>query len=162
MVVALSPSGFVIVTVTGPAEPAGVTTVRLVELLNVTELAGVDPKVTVAPLTKLLPVMATEVPPPLVPATGEILMTIGAGSPAVMVPFTARLFVNRPVGETIVNAPPPGAGAVHQDPAHHVRRDRKEMARSFQSVTATFTSRSQASLASAVVCSVWPGRSFFM
>jgi hypothetical protein len=50
----------------------------VVELETVTDVAGVPPKVTVAPVWKFWPVMVTTVPPAVVPETGEMEEMIGA------------------------------------------------------------------------------------
>jgi hypothetical protein len=79
--VALKASGFVTVTFTAPsASPveAGVVAFRLVALTTVTAVALFDPKLTVAPLTKLVPVIVITVPPLGVAVTGEIFVTVGA------------------------------------------------------------------------------------
>lgn len=75
---ALWPLLFVTVTLTAPAEDAGVMAVIWVELLTLTELARPPPKETVAPASKSLPVMATAVPPPVGPLAGETLANSGA------------------------------------------------------------------------------------
>ena len=49
-----------------------------VELTTVTLVAAVPPRVTVAPLTKSVPVMVTDVPPFVDPELGEIEVTVGA------------------------------------------------------------------------------------
>jgi hypothetical protein len=41
-------------------------------------VAAVPPKVTVTPDTRLVPVILTDVPPPLGPEDGEIEVTVGA------------------------------------------------------------------------------------
>jgi hypothetical protein len=69
---------FVTVTLTAPGEDAGVMAVIWVELFTVTEVARVPPKDTVAPTSKLFPVMVTEVPPPVGPLAGETLARSGA------------------------------------------------------------------------------------
>ena len=51
----------------------------VVPLETVTPVAWVPPKVTVAPDTKLAPVMVTLVPPAAVPLFGDTLVTVGAG-----------------------------------------------------------------------------------
>ena len=68
-------------TFTAPAAWAGVVAVMEVLLTHVTLLAGVVPKVTVAPDTKPVPVMVTAVPPLAGPELGEIAVTVGAGFP---------------------------------------------------------------------------------
>jgi hypothetical protein len=76
--VALCPFGFVTTTLTAPAALAGVTAVSCVEFTKVTDVALVPPKVTVAPETKLEPVIVTEVPPVVGPDTGEMPVISGA------------------------------------------------------------------------------------
>ena len=75
--VAVCVSGFVTTTLTAPAVRAGVVAVSWVALLKVTAVAAVPPKVTVAPETKLVPVIVTEVPPAVGPELGETLLTVG-------------------------------------------------------------------------------------
>jgi len=70
------------VTVTGPALPAGVVAVIVVLFTTVTLVAAALPKVTVAPETKLVPVIVTEVPPLVDPVFGLTLVTVGAGKGA--------------------------------------------------------------------------------
>ena len=48
-----------------------------VPLTTVTFVAAVPPKVTVAPLTKFVPVIVTLVPPPVGPEFGDTLPTVG-------------------------------------------------------------------------------------
>jgi hypothetical protein len=67
----------VTVTVTAPADPAGVVAVMVVLFTTATLVAAALPNVTVAPLTKLVPVMVTAVPPATGPAFGEMLLTAG-------------------------------------------------------------------------------------
>ena len=64
-----------------PAACAGVVTVIVALLLTATPVAAVPPIVTVAPLTKFVPVIVTEVPPAVVPELGVMLLTFGAGLP---------------------------------------------------------------------------------
>jgi hypothetical protein len=72
------PPAAVTVMSTGPAEPAGETTVIDVLLVTVGLVPSVDPKRTVAPVTKLVPVRVTVVPPPTGPAVGARPVTVGA------------------------------------------------------------------------------------
>ena len=65
-------------TSTAPAGWAGVVAVMLVALTTVTPVAAVPPKVTVAPLTKPVPVMVTDVPPVERPLVGLTAVTVGA------------------------------------------------------------------------------------
>ena len=55
----------------------------VVPLTTVTPVAAVPPKLTVAPDKKPVPVIVTAVPPAVVPETGEIALTVGAGLPPV-------------------------------------------------------------------------------
>jgi len=75
----------IVVTTTSraPVVPAGVVAVIEVALIMVTPVAAVPPTVTVAPLTKPVPVMVTEVPPVVDPEKGEMLVTIGAATETV-------------------------------------------------------------------------------
>jgi hypothetical protein len=68
--------GFVTVTVTPPALPAGVVVVICVELTTTTLGAALLPNVTVAPAAKFVPVIVTGVPPAVVPVFGETLLTV--------------------------------------------------------------------------------------
>ncbi len=72
-------SGLVTVTSTGPGAWAGVVTVMVVALTTVTPVAAMPPKVTVAPLTKFVPVIVTTVPPVSGPLFGETELTVGGG-----------------------------------------------------------------------------------
>ena len=65
---------------TAPAACAGVVAVSDVLLTKLTPVAGVPPMLTVAPETKLEPVIVTGVPPAVVPDVGEIELTPGAGA----------------------------------------------------------------------------------
>jgi hypothetical protein len=73
----LSPLLLVTVTVTAPALPAGVVAVISFPLTTTTLDAAVPPNVTVAPATKLAPVMVTAVPPVAGPLFGLTLLTVG-------------------------------------------------------------------------------------
>jgi hypothetical protein len=64
-------------TVTAPAACAGVVAVMVVLLLTTTFVAAVPPNVTVAPVTKFVPVIVTAVPPAVVPLFGLTLVTVG-------------------------------------------------------------------------------------
>jgi hypothetical protein len=68
--------GFVTVTVTAPALPAGVVAVIVVLFTTVTPVAAVPPNVTVAPAAKFVPVIVTAVPPVVDPVFGETLLTV--------------------------------------------------------------------------------------
>lgn len=70
-------AGLVTVTVTGPPLPAGVVAVMDVLLTTATLVAAAVPNVTVAPVTKLVPVIVTAVPPAVEPLFGETLVTVG-------------------------------------------------------------------------------------
>src|SRR5271166_1057540 len=74
------PPGVVTVTSTVPADAAGELAVISVDETTETELAGMAPNWTVAPATKPVPVMVTEVPPATGPAFGLTAVTIGAPS----------------------------------------------------------------------------------
>jgi hypothetical protein len=69
----------VTITVTAPALPAGVVAVIVVLFTTVTLVAAVPPNVTVAPVTKFVPVIVTAVPPAVDPLFGLILLTVGTG-----------------------------------------------------------------------------------
>jgi hypothetical protein len=71
------PPGFVTVTVTAPAPPAGVVAVIVVLFTKLTFVAAVPPNVTVAPVAKFVPVIVTAVPPAVVPLFGVTLLTVG-------------------------------------------------------------------------------------
>jgi hypothetical protein len=70
----------VTVTATGPALPAGVVAVMLVLLTTAMLVATVDPNFTVAPAAKLVPAIATAVPPAVVPLFGDTLVTVGVAT----------------------------------------------------------------------------------
>ncbi len=71
-------------TSTAPAVWAAVVAVMVVSLTTVTPVASVAPKVTVAPLTKFVPVIVTAVPPVSGPLVGSMEVTVGVGgAPAV-------------------------------------------------------------------------------
>jgi hypothetical protein len=72
--------GFVTVTVTPPAFPAGVVAVICVELTTMTFVAALLPNATVAPAAKFVPVIVTAVPPAVVPVFGETLVTVGGAT----------------------------------------------------------------------------------
>jgi hypothetical protein len=77
--VALLPPGFVTVTSNVPL-PTGEVAAIDVALLTVNEVALVLPNFTDVAPVKLLPVMATGVPPAAGPLFGEIAVTVGAGT----------------------------------------------------------------------------------
>jgi hypothetical protein len=60
-----------------PAVPAGIVALIVVELVTLTPVAALPPMVTVAPVTKLVPVMVTLVPPVVEPEFGDITVTVG-------------------------------------------------------------------------------------
>jgi hypothetical protein len=99
----------VTITVTAPALPAGVVPVICVPLTTTTLVAAALPKVTVAPVTKFIPVMLTAVPPAVDPLLGETPVTVGGTTyvnPFVRLPL-------RPLAVTVtVTAPAPPAGVV--------------------------------------------------
>lgn len=72
------PPDAVTVTVTVPAVCAGVTTLSVVEDVNVTLVAGVVPKETVAVFVNPVPVMVTVVSPVTDPDDGVTPVTVGA------------------------------------------------------------------------------------
>lgn len=78
--VALVPEGVVTVTFTVPAEPAGAVAVIDVALLTVKLVAGVEPNSTAVAPVKLVPVIATEVPPAVEPDEGLRPVTVGTAS----------------------------------------------------------------------------------
>ena len=73
-------SGLVTTTLLAPAAPDGVVAVMLVALTTVTFVDAVPPMVTVAPVTKPVPVTVTPVPPAVGPLPGEIDVTDGGGA----------------------------------------------------------------------------------
>jgi hypothetical protein len=60
-----------------------VVAVIAVLLVIFTPVAGVPPKLTVAPARNPVPAMLITVPPAVVPDTGETVLTVGAGLGAV-------------------------------------------------------------------------------
>src|SRR5436190_10436427 len=76
---------------TAPAACAGVVAVIVVLVTTVTPVAAVPPIVTVAPETKLVPLMVTAVPPAVAPDDGAMPVTVGWGprnvNPAASVPL---------------------------------------------------------------------------
>ena len=74
------PSGLVTVTATVPAAPAGVVAVMVVPLTTATAVAALLPRLTVAPATKLAPLIVIAVPPIVEPDAGVTLATVGAGN----------------------------------------------------------------------------------
>ena len=74
----LRPPGFVTVTVTAPALPAGAVAVIVVLFTTTTFVAAALPNFTVAPVAKFVPVIVTAVPPAVDPMFGLTLLTVGA------------------------------------------------------------------------------------
>ena len=72
-------SGLVTTTLWAPV-PAGVVAVMVVELVKFTPVAELVPILTVAPLTKPVPVMVIEVPPANGPPLGATDVTVGAAA----------------------------------------------------------------------------------
>jgi hypothetical protein len=106
--VAVPPAGLVMATATEPAACAGVVAVRWLELTRETLVAELPPKVTVAPLAKLEPVMVTTVPPAVPPEFGETLLTVGDEEPNVKPPASTALI---PPGLVTATATEPAACA---------------------------------------------------
>src|SRR5204863_9694461 len=79
------PSGFVTVTSTVPSACAGVLAVIDVALATLTFVAAVPPKATVAPLTKFVPLIVTDVPPAIGPLLGATLVIVGPAGAAVTI-----------------------------------------------------------------------------
>jgi hypothetical protein len=73
----LSPLVLVTVTATVPALSAGVVAVIVVLFTTTTFVAAELPNVTVAPDTKFVPVIVTDVPPARPPLLGVMLLTVG-------------------------------------------------------------------------------------
>ena len=67
-------------TSTVPALPAGAVAVICVAELTVKPVAAVAPKLTAVAPVKFVPVITTDVPPPVGPAVGEIDVTVGAAT----------------------------------------------------------------------------------
>ncbi len=74
------PPGVVTVMSTVPAAPAGEVTVMVVGETTVTPVPGLAPNLTVAPVTKPVPVTVTEVPPAVGPAFGATEATAEVAS----------------------------------------------------------------------------------
>ena len=72
------PPAVVTCTSTVPAPCAGDVAVIDVAEFTVTPVAAVPPKLTVAPVRKFVPVIVTDVPPPVGPDVGTIDVTAGA------------------------------------------------------------------------------------
>ena len=71
------PPAVVTITFTEPAVLAGVVAVIVVELVTLTPVAVLPPMVTVAPLTKFVPVIVILAPPAVGPELGDIAVTVG-------------------------------------------------------------------------------------
>lgn len=74
------PPGVVTVMSTTPPACAGEVAVIEVADLTVTDVPGVAPNMTIAPLTNPVPVTVTAVPPALVPLAGLTAVTVGTAS----------------------------------------------------------------------------------
>jgi hypothetical protein len=72
------PAAVVTVTTTTPAPSAGEVAVIEVAEFTVTAVAGVEPNLTVDPLTNPVPMMVTLVPPAVEPPLGLREVTVGA------------------------------------------------------------------------------------
>ena len=84
-------SGFVTTTSAAPVEPAGVVTGIDVEVTAPTVVAAAPPNVTVAPLTKSVPLTVTLVAPAVGPLVGDSDETVGGGATYVNAPLTVVL-----------------------------------------------------------------------
>src|SRR5438034_10133226 len=82
--VPLCASALVTVMFTAPAACAGVVAVIVALFTTLTPVAALPPKLTVAPATKLAPVIVTAVPPTIGPEEGATVLTVGAGADAVL------------------------------------------------------------------------------
>ena len=71
------PAGVCTVTSTVPADSAGESAVHDVLDEQLTPVAAVEPKLTVSPNWKPVPVMVTVVPPAVGPAVGLMAVTVG-------------------------------------------------------------------------------------
>ena len=75
---AFVPPGVVTRTLAVPADPAGVTAVRLLpSAATTTFVAAAPPTVTAVAPTRLRPLIVTLWPPPGVPAAGLMPLTVG-------------------------------------------------------------------------------------
>jgi hypothetical protein len=72
--------GLVTTTFAAPTEPVPVLQVNEVEEAKTTDVHVLPPIVTVAPETKLLPVMVTDVPPAPLPEFGATPVTVGGAA----------------------------------------------------------------------------------
>jgi hypothetical protein len=82
-------SGFVIFTSTVPALCAGVVMLTVVELMNVTPVAGIPPIVTVHPAANPAPFTVIDWPPVVGPEAGRHETTAGGGSKKYVKPETS-------------------------------------------------------------------------
>ena len=73
------PPGVVTVTVTAPADPAGAV-VLIVVAAFASMVAELLPNVTEVALARFVPVMLTLAPAVVGPATGEMLLIVGAAT----------------------------------------------------------------------------------
>ena len=71
------------ITSLAPADIAGVVQVMVVLLTTVQPVAAVPPRVTVAPVAKLVPDRVIVVPPAALPLVGEMPVKVGAAAGAV-------------------------------------------------------------------------------
>ena len=77
------PPGVVTATWTAPGAPAGAVTYSRVAEETTTEVPAVVPKVTAVVPVRLVPLMATGVPPTAGPDIGVMEVTVGAAWPMV-------------------------------------------------------------------------------
>jgi hypothetical protein len=70
-------TGVVAVISTVPALPAGLTAVMEVTELTVKLVAAVEPNLTDVAPARFVPVIVTDVPPPVPPAVGLTAVTVG-------------------------------------------------------------------------------------
>ncbi len=85
-------SGLMTWTFTAPAEPAGEVQVIEVELVRLTFVALLLPNFTVALAWKSAPVIATLVPPAVVPQSGLTAVTVGGGTVVMRIPLRQKRF----------------------------------------------------------------------
>jgi hypothetical protein len=78
--VALVALEVVIVTSTGPADPAGEVAVMEESEFTMKLVAGVEPKLTAVAPVKLVPAIVTLVPPAVDPELGLTLVTVGSAT----------------------------------------------------------------------------------
>ena len=107
-VVELDPLGSVTTTLAAPRVPAGVVAVTFCPLFTVKLVAAIPPIVTAVTLLKERPLMVMSVPPPVGPAAGEILVTVGTST--MLATFTSLPLL---IEFVVTTAPKvPGVGAV--------------------------------------------------